>query len=83
MLTGDKLFMGETQFEVLNQIRTTRINTLMLPDSVAGPLKAIIAKALSYNIKDRYQSAGDFQLDLTKYLYSSYVDFSPDTSPPS
>ncbi len=77
MLTGEKLFSGETQFEVLNQIRTTRINTLMLPDHIPGPLKAILAKALAYNIKDRYLSAGDFQLDLTKYLYSSYVDFSP------
>ncbi len=77
MLTGEKLFTGETQFEVLNQIRTTRVNTLMLPDHIPGPLKAILAKALAYNVKDRYQSAGDFQLDLTKYLYSSYVDFSP------
>ncbi|HEX5037362.1 MAG TPA: serine/threonine-protein kinase [bacterium] len=77
MLTGDKLFSGETQFEVLNQIRTTRINTLMLPDHIPGPLKAVLAKSLAYNVKDRYQSAGDFQLDLTKYLYSSYIDFSP------
>ncbi len=77
MLTGEKLFTGETQFEVLNQIRTTRVNTLMLPDTIPGPLKAIIAKSLAYNPKDRYQSAGDFQLDLTKFLYSSYVDFSP------
>jgi serine/threonine protein kinase len=77
MLTGDKLFSGETQFEVLNQIRTTRINTLMLPDHIPGPLKAVLAKSLAYNAKDRYQTAGDFQLDLTKYLYSSYIDFSP------
>jgi serine/threonine protein kinase len=77
LLTGEKLFTGETQFEVLNQIRTTRINTLMLPDAIPGPLKAILAKSLAYNAKDRYQSAGDFQLDLTKYLYSSYIDFSP------
>ncbi len=77
MLTGEKLFTGETQFEVLNQIRTTRISTMMLPDYIPGPLKAILAKALAYNIKDRYQSAGDFQLDLTKYLYSSFIDFSP------
>ncbi len=77
MLNGEKLFTGETQFEVLNQIRTTRINTLMLPDHIPGPLKGILAKSLAYNLKDRYQSAGDFQLELTKYLYSSYTDFSP------
>ncbi len=77
MLTGEKLFSGESQFEILNQIRTTRVNTLMLPDTIPGPLKAILAKGLAYQAKDRYQSAGDLQLDLTKYLYSSYVDFSP------
>ncbi len=77
MLTGEKLFSGETQFEVLNQIRTTRVNTMMLPAHIPGPLKGILAKALAYNSKDRYQSVGDFQLDLTKFLYSSYIDFSP------
>ena len=77
MLSGEKLFSGETQFEVLNQIRTTRIATTSLPAQMPGPLKAILAKGLAYNPKDRYQSAADFQLDLTKYLYSSYIDFSP------
>jgi len=77
MLTGEKLFTGETQFEVLNKIRTTHVNTMDLPEDIAGPLKAILAKSLAYNPKDRYSSAGDLHLELTKYLYSSYIDFSP------
>ena len=77
MMAGEKLFMGDSQFEILKKIRTTRITTLALPDAVPGPLKGILAKALAYNPKDRYQSAGDFQIELTKYLYSSYFDFSP------
>jgi hypothetical protein len=36
-----------------------------------------LAKALAYRTEERYKNAGDFQLDLTKYLYSSYIDFSP------
>ncbi|MBI2083093.1 MAG: serine/threonine protein kinase [Deltaproteobacteria bacterium] len=77
MLTGEKLFTGETQFEVLNKIRTTRLNTTMLPEQLPASVKAILCKALAYNPKDRYQSVGDFQLDLTKFLYSSFIDFSP------
>ncbi len=77
MLTGEKFYTGETQFEVLNKIRTTRVNTMDLPDDIPGPLKAILAKALSFNAKDRYATAGDLHLELTKYLYSSYIDFSP------
>ncbi len=77
MLTGKKLFTGDTQFEVLNLIRTKRITAAQLPDSIAAPLRTIVAKALTFSTKDRYQSAADFQLDLTKYLYSSYLDFSP------
>ncbi|MBI1910192.1 MAG: serine/threonine protein kinase [Deltaproteobacteria bacterium] len=77
LLTGEKLYQGETQFEVLRKIRSTRVNTTALPDSIPGPLKGILVKALAYQAKDRYQTAGDFQLDLTKYLYSSHTDFSP------
>ncbi len=77
MLTGKKFYTGETQFEILNKIRTTRVNTMDLPEGIPGPLKAIIAKSLAFNAKDRYQTAGDLHLELTKYLYSSYIDFSP------
>jgi serine/threonine protein kinase len=77
MLTGEKLFSGDTQFEILNHIRESRITMRDLPEEVPGPLKAIIAKALTHNLKDRFATAGDMHLELTKYLYSSYVDFSP------
>ncbi|MBI2501530.1 MAG: serine/threonine protein kinase, partial [Deltaproteobacteria bacterium] len=77
MLTGEKLYSGESQFEVLNKIRTTRVTANMLPEQISGPLKAILVKGLAYSSKDRYQNAGDFQLDLTKHLYSTYIDFSP------
>lgn len=77
MLTGTRLFTGESQFEVLKKIRTTRISAEGLPDSIPAPLGPVVAKALSYNIENRYRYAGDLQIELTKYLYSTYVDFSP------
>ena len=77
VITGTKLFTGESQFEVLKKIRTTRVTAGNLPDSVPAALKPVVAKALAYSVEERYQNAGDFQIDLTKYLYSTYVDFAP------
>lgn len=77
MLTGQKLFTGESQFEVLKKIRTTAVKADTLPDTIPEKLREIMAKALASNVEDRYQTAGDFQIDLTRYLYSSYADFSP------
>ncbi len=76
-LTGQKLFTGESQFEVLKKIRTTRITAEQLPNSIPEQLKPIVVKALAYNIDERFQHAGDLQIELTKYLYSKHVDFSP------
>ncbi len=76
-LTGKKLYTGESQFEVLKKIRTTRIDTAKLPDSIPEILKPIVAKALAYRPEDRYNSASDMQVALTKYLYATFTDFSP------
>lgn len=76
-LTGQKLFSGESQFEVLKKIRTTKVTEAKLPEVIPAPLRQTLITALSYFAKDRYQSAGDMQSDLTRHLYSSYVDFTP------
>lgn len=77
LLTGQKLFTGETQFEVLKKIRSTRITENSFPENISPNMKKILAKALAYSAKDRFENAGDMQLELTKYLYSTYLDFSP------
>lgn len=76
-LTGEKLFTGESQFEVLKKIRSTKIDLARLPVSIPKPLQIILARALAYFPKDRFQGAGDMQIELTKFLYSTYHDFSP------
>lgn len=77
LLTGEKLFKGDTQFEVLKKIRTTRLNEKHFPETVSDPVKKILAKSLAYSVKDRYDTAGDMQIDLTRYLYTTYADFTP------
>lgn len=76
MLTGKKLFSGETQFEVLKKIHTTPITEALL-EEIPTSLRSLLAKALAYHPEDRYKSAGDFQIELTKYLYSVSREFSP------
>ncbi len=77
MLTNSKLYTGESQFEVLKKIRTTRIEEGKLPATIPQQIKWVVAKALAYKAEDRFQNAGDLQIELTKYLYSTYLDFSP------
>jgi serine/threonine protein kinase len=77
MLTGTKLYTGESQFEVLKKIRSLEMTEENLPDSIPKKLRPVVAKALSHDIDSRFQHAGDMQIELTKYLYSTYIDFSP------
>lgn len=76
-VTGKKLFTGESQFEVLKKIRTTRVRPEGLPDSLATEMKMILSKALAYDPQDRYQQASDMSVALTRFLYGTYTDFSP------
>ncbi len=76
-LTGKKLFTGESQFEVLKKIRTTKVSLENLPTDLPLPLRKILMTALGYYPKDRYPNAGDMQSELTRFLYSTFVDFTP------
>lgn len=77
MLTGQKLYTGETQFEVLKKIRSEQITEKDLPEHLPAGIRKILAKALAFDVDQRYQSAGDLQTDLTRFLYTAYSDFSP------
>ncbi|MBI2343201.1 MAG: PEGA domain-containing protein [Deltaproteobacteria bacterium] len=76
-LTGKKLFTGDSQFEVLKKIRSTRITRTNLTEELPLPLRGVLAKTLAYAPKDRYENAGDLQTELTRILYSTYIDFTP------
>lgn len=77
LVTGKRLFVGETQLEILQKIRSTKITEEFFGQDVPDNLKPILAKALAYSPKNRYQNAADMQIDLTRLLYSNFHDFSP------
>ncbi len=77
MLMGEKLFSGDNQLEVLKKIHSAAIAEEALPHAIRPAVKTILSKALAQKPKDRFDTAGDFQLALTQHLYGSYRNFSP------
>lgn len=77
LLTRERLFTGESQMEILKKIRNTKITEKNISPNIPVHIRPIVAKALAYAVKDRYQSAADMQIALTKALYVHYPDFNP------
>ncbi len=71
LLTGERLFVGESDFSTLEKVRNVEI----LPPSsfnkrIAPELERIVLKSLAKEVEDRYQNAIDLHDDLQAYLYS-------------
>ncbi|MBN2342494.1 MAG: protein kinase [Deltaproteobacteria bacterium] len=77
LLTGERLFIGESDFSTLEKVR----NVDIVPPSsfnkrIPQELEKIVLKALSKEVEDRYQSAMDLHDDLQSYMYTSGSFFS-------
>ncbi len=71
MLTGRRLFAGDSELSVLQSVRECKIvEPKRLNPSIPLPLNRIVMKALAPDPDDRYQSAGEMQKDLEEFLYS-------------
>ncbi|HET7451467.1 MAG TPA: TonB family protein, partial [Thermoanaerobaculia bacterium] len=74
MLTGEKLFPGETDMTILEQVRNVKAPAPSSKNAdVPKRADAIVLKALARSPEDRYQNASDLQRDLESVLYT----FSP------
>jgi len=71
MLTGERLFIGESDFSTLEKVRNVEI---IPPSSFNGEipekLERIVLKALEKNVEDRYQNAIDLHDDLQLFMHS-------------
>ena len=72
LLTGERLFLGETDFSTLEKVRNVEI----LPPStynrkISDELEQIVMRALAKDVDDRYQNAIDLHDDLQAYMYTS------------
>jgi serine/threonine protein kinase len=72
LLTGERLFVGESDFSTLEKVRNVEI----LPPStynrrIADELERIVMKALAKDVDDRYQNAIDLHDDLQAFMYTA------------
>src|SRR5687767_11874167 len=72
LLTGERLFVGESDFSTLEKVRNVEI---MPPRTynkkVPEELEQIVLKALAKDVDDRYQTAMDLHDDLQSFMYTS------------
>jgi TonB family protein len=71
MLTGRKLFSGDNELSILEQVREARIvPPSQFNDEVTSEIDKIVQKALQKDPAGRYQTAGEMQRDLDAVLYT-------------
>jgi serine/threonine protein kinase len=72
LLTGERLFVGESDFSTLEKVRNVEI---MPPSTynrrIPEELEQIVLKALARDVDDRYQTAMDLHDDLQSFMYTS------------
>ncbi|MCE9573770.1 MAG: serine/threonine protein kinase, partial [Deltaproteobacteria bacterium] len=72
LLTGERLFVGESDFSTLEKVRNVEI----LPPStynrkIPDELERIVLKALAKDADDRYQNAIDLHDELQAFVYTA------------
>jgi TonB family protein len=71
MLTGRKLFTGDNELSILEQVREARVTRPSeINDEVTPEIDAIVLKALQKDPERRYQTAGEMARDIDQILYS-------------
>jgi eukaryotic-like serine/threonine-protein kinase len=71
MLTGRRLFYGETDYQTVELVRQAKIPSVQaINPEVDADLEAVVRKALARDPRDRYQSAGDLQEAIAQILFS-------------
>jgi serine/threonine protein kinase len=71
LLTSDRLFMGESDFETLEKVRNVDIPPVSSINKTVPPeLERIIAKALARDVDERFQWASEMQEALQAFLLS-------------
>ncbi|MBL8934356.1 MAG: PEGA domain-containing protein, partial [Archangium sp.] len=76
MLTGERLFVGDSDFWVLEKVRKVEV----LPPShfnrkIPDALEKIVMKALAKDVDERYSYGSELGDDLRKFLYTSGYSF--------
>ncbi|HXF49521.1 MAG TPA: protein kinase [Verrucomicrobiae bacterium] len=75
VLTTRQLFSGESDYSVMKNIVSARVDTEpLLEKNVPVPLQRVVMKALKKDPLERYQSAGEMYVDLYNYQRTSPLE---------
>jgi TonB family protein len=71
LLSGRKLFTGDNEISILEQVREARVvRPSELNDEVTPEIDAVVLKALNKEPSARYQTAGEMARDIDSILYN-------------
>jgi serine/threonine protein kinase len=77
MLTGEKLFVGESDFSTLEKVRNAEVPApRQFNPNIPSGLEKVVLKALAREVEDRYQWASDLQEDLMRFLLAGDAIYS-------
>jgi hypothetical protein len=76
MLTGVRVFEGDTEVATLQRVRQSKVQPpLHLRSDLPNPVDAALLKALSRDRNDRFETAGAFQVVLSRALHDLNPEF--------
>ncbi len=77
LLTLKRLFLGQSDFETLEKIRKVEVSPPTLYNSdIPEALEDIVLKALEKDVNQRYQTAGELQEALQRFMFSQGIYYS-------
>src|SRR3712207_6948094 len=77
MLTGERLFVGDSDFSVLEKVRKAEVTPpSTYNQKIPEALEKIVLKSLACEVEDRYQYASEIADDLQRFLITSDSIFS-------
>ena len=72
LLTGERLFLGDSDFATLEKVRSAEIPPPTSYNSeISSDLEQIVLRVLAKDLNERYQNAIDLHDDLQAYMYTA------------
>jgi serine/threonine-protein kinase len=68
MLTGRKLFQGQSTTQTLSDVLVAKIDFGLLPPDTPAPIRELTKRCLDRNPKSRLQAIGEARIAIDKYL---------------